>query len=425
MMSMDRTRQGRSELDTGPTAGRRQATARPKDRSPYAEIQWLQQTAGNAAVAQRLAVQRHADPTDEAGWQPSAPAPPGLADDPAGGTQPAPDQTAAPDGTQPAATAEQPASAAPADGATQAPAEAPLVAGPTTGATGAGSNLANLLASLPASLDSTTAGARFAKDMVSEERAWATQAGPAARAQALTDMIGRRLADAGVSPVPTYTLRTDLAPSTLGNFGFPTWTININQALVSRATLTPDQADQIANTFYHEGRHCDQWFRMARMRAGQGAQAADIARVMGIPNNVAVAAAANPIAAGTPEAAEVQVWWDSIYGSHHDARNATLKELSDSDTANAAAAAAYAADHSAANLAAWQAANTRTQTAFVAYQALPEEVSARAAASTMQAALTAARLQEGKPPDAPFPRPPGLEGAGDFEPAPSGDQGVG
>lgn len=378
----------------------------------YAGITELQRTAGNAAVTQLVTLQRHALPGIDDDTEPSAPEPQTLSEEGEGEHA-------------------------------EAPAEAPLLepggllgsagTGAGHGTAGAGASALDsldlgMLGSIrtPARLESATAGRRFAQDMVGEEHQWATQSGPEARASALTDMIGRSLSDAGVSPVPGHTLRSDLSPNTLGNFGYSTWKININQRLVSRPNLTTDQANEIANTFYHEGRHCDQWFRMARLRAGQGQSAADIAHAMGIPNNVAASAAASPLQAGSAEATEAQEWWDSVYGAHRTDRNQTLGELAAADTANAAAAQAYAADHSPANLAAWQAANARARRAFTAYQALPEEVSARAAASTMQAALIEARRLNGKPADDPFPRPPGrrLEGAGDFPVPATTGQGV-
>ncbi|HET6965911.1 MAG TPA: hypothetical protein VFH58_14145 [Acidimicrobiales bacterium] len=370
----------------------------------YAAITELQRTAGNAAVTQLVTVQRHSVPSIDDDTEPSAPEPQTLSEE----------------------------SATAGEEHTEAPAEAPLLepggllgsagAGPGHGTAGAGGSLDGLdlgmLGSIrtPARLESATAGRRFAQEMVGEEHQWATQTGPDARASALTDMIGRSLSDAGVSPVPGYTLRSDLSPNTLGNFGFANWKININQRLVSRPNLTTEQANEIANTFYHEGRHCDQWFRMARLRAGQGQSAADIAHAMGIPNNVAASATASPLQAGSAEATEAQGWWDSVYGAHRTDRNQTLGELAASDTANAAAAQAYAADSTPANLAAWQAATARRQRAFTAYQALPEEVSARAAASTMQAALVEARRLNGKPADDPLLRAPRrrLEGSGDF-----------
>lgn len=357
--------------------------------SPYAGITSLQSKAGNAAVTQLITVQRHANPTVHDDTQPSAPPPETLSEK----------EEKAP----PVRAGSGSPGSRPAVGLLDLPGKRP--------------------ARTPERLDSKAAGARFAHEMVGEEHEWATQHGPDARARALSDMIGRSLSDAGVSPVPGYALRTDLSPSTLGNFGYSNWRININQKLVGRPTLSPTQADEIASTFYHEGRHCDQWFRMARLRAGQGHAPADIARSMGIPNNVAVSAANSPLKAGSDDAREAQVWWDSVYGSHAAERDKVYGELAAADTANAAAAAAYAADHSPAHLAAWQATYARAKKAFAAYQALPEEVSARAAASTMKAALAEARRLNGRPAHDPLPRPPArdLHQMGDFNvPAPGG-----
>jgi hypothetical protein len=240
--------------------------------------------------------------------------------------------------------------------------------------------------------------------MLGEEHRWATQPGPNARGEALTAMIGRTLSDAGVSPPPKYNPNPDtpLGPKTLATFFHKSWSIAINPNLVGSPSLSAKQADEVASAVYHEGRHCEQWFDMARLRAGQGYKPRDIARDVGIPDPVATSGFNAPIAAGSQEANESQVWWDSVHGPDHDR---ILSDLKNSERVLAAAAALVKADkgkdsHASpekirADKEARNKAYYEFRPAYEAYLALPEEVSARAAASKMQAALDAARKLTG------------------------------
>jgi hypothetical protein len=78
---------------------------------------------------------------------------------------------------------------------------------------------------------------------------------------------------------------------------------------------------------YHEARHSEQWFRMARNRAGLGATAADIASVMSIPQWVADLAVLNPIRECNPAEFEAEQWYQSIYGADAAHRNAVLGDI--------------------------------------------------------------------------------------------------
>src|SRR5579884_4270112 len=83
----------------------------------------------------------------------------------------------------------------------------------------------------------------------------------------------------------------------------------------------------MADTVYHEARHCQQWFMMARFRAGQGQSAQAIASELGIPANIASAAAANPLKHGSTEALEAKGWYESVYGSGSSHREKVLTGL--------------------------------------------------------------------------------------------------
>ena len=119
--------------------------------------------------------------------------------------------------------------------------------------------------------------------------------------------------------------------SASGTFDRTTWAMEINTAKFSGragvtkvSDLTLDEAAEIADTIYHEIRHSEQYFRIARIRAAEskktGADVAkEIASDMSIPANVAQAAAAKPMKAGKDNKyliAEAKGWESITIGRH-------------------------------------------------------------------------------------------------------------
>lgn len=87
-----------------------------------------------------------------------------------------------------------------------------------------------------------------------------------------------------------------------GTFGRTTWTITVNTAGFSKRAgvttvgdLNKDEVANIVDTIYHEARHAEQYFRIARIKAGEGMNAAAIKTYMSIPATVAAAAVADPL----------------------------------------------------------------------------------------------------------------------------------
>jgi hypothetical protein len=105
-----------------------------------------------------------------------------------------------------------------------------------------------------------------------------------------------------------------LAPDIYGQFNYPSWAIQVNQALLASPTLTQPQAAELADTIYHEARHAEQWFRMAQLLAGQGKSSAQIVAQMRIPARIALLAFASPIQPGSMEALIADGWFQSVYG---------------------------------------------------------------------------------------------------------------
>jgi hypothetical protein len=116
-----------------------------------------------------------------------------------------------------------------------------------------------------------------------------------------------------------------------GTFSRVTWAMEINTARFSSRTgvtkvshLTLDEAAEIADTVYHEIRHSEQYFRIARIRAAEskktgGDIAKEIEKDMSIPTAVAQAAAASPMKAEKDNAyriAEAKDWESITIGLH-------------------------------------------------------------------------------------------------------------
>jgi hypothetical protein len=114
-----------------------------------------------------------------------------------------------------------------------------------------------------------------------------------------------------------------LPPGYNGFFDFTTWTIQISDAKFSQYDMvyTDPPANtkphpyfvNIAETLYHEGRHCEQWWHMARY-AAHGASATDVSQRLGIPAAVATAAVKSPMKHGDPLIKKTEEWFASVYG---------------------------------------------------------------------------------------------------------------
>lgn len=143
-----------------------------------------------------------------------------------------------------------------------------------------------------------------------------------------------------------------------------------------------------AGTFYHEARHAEQWFLMARLQAGSPAAATAIATTLGIPGSVASLAATQPLPASHPDRSAAQEWWDSVYGPSRADRDTLHADLRRSGAASHQLELEYRrsigtpGERAAAQ--AWLNAANRHQTLYELYRALPEERDAHALGSHAQ-----------------------------------------
>jgi hypothetical protein len=157
----------------------------------------------------------------------------------------------------------------------------------------------------------------------------------------LKDFAVKLLADANAKlrALGSFEVKSDFSGTgaASGSFGRGAWSIAINTALFSDRAgvtkvgqLTLAEAAEIADTIWHEMRHSEQYFRIARMRAATSTKTtkADIAKEikdgMDIPADVALAAANAPLAASaanTPLLDEAKQWESITLGFHSKYKN--------------------------------------------------------------------------------------------------------
>jgi hypothetical protein len=150
---------------------------------------------------------------------------------------------------------------------------------------------------------------------------------PNDRAEAVVADVNVALQNEGI---PAVGWRFNAAHGTGAVFAFQDWTMELGETPYSMDiadNATPDQQAWQISAVYHEARHAEQWFRMARERIGLGATAEQAAQVMDIPDWVAQWAAQNPITQCDASQYEAEEWYRSVYGEGADARNQTLSDV--------------------------------------------------------------------------------------------------
>jgi hypothetical protein len=145
---------------------------------------------------------------------------------------------------------------------------------------------------------------------------------PEARAAQMIELANGELTRYGI---PANRIDASGADGNAGQFDFPTWHMQLDPAAFDDArVIDPALAADAANTVYHESRHTEQWYRMARLRAGLGDDPETLATNLGIPLEMAQLAAGDPILQSDVETHEAQQWYESVYGAGRDHRGAVL-----------------------------------------------------------------------------------------------------
>lgn len=150
---------------------------------------------------------------------------------------------------------------------------------------------------------------------------------PNDRAQALVDDINRQLLGEGI-PAVGWQFNTGLGNG--AQFDFSTWymelgTHNFEMDVAEGASV--DEQAWTVSVVFHEARHAEQWFRMARERIGLGATPEQVAQVTGMPVWIAQQAAADPILQCDASQYEAEEWYHSVYGDGAGHRNEVLGDV--------------------------------------------------------------------------------------------------
>jgi hypothetical protein len=140
---------------------------------------------------------------------------------------------------------------------------------------------------------------------------------------ALLDAANRQLTLCGV---PTLAFANDPMSDANGYFDFGPWALTFGGAANENASKTYTMVASLADTVYHESRHCEQWFRIAQVAASNElppkmgvpairADAVGMAADLGIAARAAQAAVADSDygASGISKHTIIQ-WFNSIYG---------------------------------------------------------------------------------------------------------------
>lgn len=163
----------------------------------------------------------------------------------------------------------------------------------------------------------------FANGMADLRKDWAALTADQ-RSRRLQDLVDARAAASGF---PSPQVAADSLGGPNGVLRFPTWQVVVDKKLVNSPALSDSQAAALGDTLYHETRHAEQWYQIARRQAAEGIAPAEIARRTQMPVAVTKQAATQPIAANDPGRACADAMYESVYGSGRGHRNTTLTNL--------------------------------------------------------------------------------------------------
>lgn len=107
-----------------------------------------------------------------------------------------------------------------------------------------------------------------------------------------------------------------LAPGYHGFFDMSNWAIQLHEDLFNFPFIPGNRQKliDVSETVYHEARHCEQWFHMARYFA-LGKTAVDVAQSIGIPQGIADQALARRMTSDDKMHTLTEGWYESVYGT--------------------------------------------------------------------------------------------------------------
>jgi len=119
----------------------------------------------------------------------------------------------------------------------------------------------------------------------------------------------------------------ELPPGVWGRFDWEPWMLEMDKTGLSKHDLEQAEALRLAAVVYHEARHAEQLFNVARLLAGKNKTQAEIRASTGIKESVVAQACAQPLGADDPRAAAAESHHESIFGAGAAARDKLRTEL--------------------------------------------------------------------------------------------------
>jgi hypothetical protein len=181
------------------------------------------------------------------------------------------------------------------------------------------------------------------RDFESLRLVWSSKS-VSARLAMIKTVANRSLNSSGVPGVKRVVSKK-LPKGTQATFNFKTWEMEVSEDLLKSKRLTktdmigsnlsaPNEVGDtqnrgLANIIYHEERHAEQFFSIAKLLAMSGKSAKDISREMSIPIDIANQAVTdivkNPLS--QEEQVQANALYQNIYGSGNVRRNTILNKI--------------------------------------------------------------------------------------------------
>jgi hypothetical protein len=145
------------------------------------------------------------------------------------------------------------------------------------------------------------------------------------RAEELGKAVNDELAAAGVLPVKPKMERIGAMEG--GKFVPKEWNLLLSSDFFGKLELKDDEAAQFAATAYHEARHAEQSFRIARLLAGQGKTVAEIVAETRTFRPAVEDAAKKPLKEGDPAAKGAKAFYADKFGPGSEHHQQAMREV--------------------------------------------------------------------------------------------------
>ncbi len=119
-----------------------------------------------------------------------------------------------------------------------------------------------------------------------------------------------------------------------GEFDFTPWKLATNPKPFKLNPISKNDFIAAASTIYHEARHCEQWWHMARYAAMVEKSFLNLAKQLGISTIVAGLAWKKKMKQNDQMRALAKTWYDSVYASGSNKREVVLVKSGLKQTGN-------------------------------------------------------------------------------------------